>query len=196
VLGCAHRLSSPNRPHNSLYIISDRGKIQARYDKRRCSNNEINNWYSPGFDACVFDIDGVRFGCSICIEIQFPELFLEAREHGVDCLLFSAYSKNPMFGITAQGYAATCNFWLSYSSPANDRVSRTMSSRFIGPDGHIIARCRAGGSTLTVNQIKPDAPQWEVPLRRARPWRALARDGAIYDARRVDDPRSAEKTMI
>lgn len=144
----------------------------------------------------MFDIDGVRFGCALCIEIQFPELFLEARKQGVDCLLFSAYSKDPMFGITAQGYAATYNFWLSYASPANDRVSRTMPSRFIGPDGHIIARCRAGASTLTLNHMDRDAPQWEIPLRRARPWRASARDGAIYEARRVDDPRSTQKTVI
>ncbi len=194
VVGSAHRLTDPHRPHNSLYVISDAGRVVARYDKRRCSHNEVNGWYTPGFEPCVFEVDGLRFACAICIEIQFPELFIEANAQGIDCLLFSSYSKEPIFSITAQGYAATCNYWISFASPAN--VSRTMSSRLIGPDGQVLARCRAGVSGLTVNRIDRDAAEWEIPLRRARPWRALARAGSIYETCRVDDPRSADRTVI
>lgn len=46
VLGSNRPLSDGNRPHNSLYVISDRGEIAGRYDKRLCSHNEINNHYS------------------------------------------------------------------------------------------------------------------------------------------------------
>ena len=194
VVGSAHRLTAPNRPHNCLYVISDAGAIVARYDKRRCSHNEVNGWYTPGFEPCVFDVDGIRFGCALCIEIQFPELFVEATGQGVECLLFSAYSRNPIFATLAQGYAETGNYWLSYASPTN--ASDSVPTRMIGPDGHVIARCRTGASTLSVNRIDREAPEWEIPLRRARPWRATAREGAIYEARRVDDPRSSVKTLI
>jgi predicted amidohydrolase len=34
VMGSAHPLTPPHRPHNSLYVISDQGKIVTRYDKR------------------------------------------------------------------------------------------------------------------------------------------------------------------
>ena len=34
VLGSAHQLTEPHRPHNSLYVISDRGLVVDRYDKR------------------------------------------------------------------------------------------------------------------------------------------------------------------
>src|SRR5262249_4035909 len=37
VIGANYRLTPPNRPHNSLYIISDRGQVVARYDKRYLS---------------------------------------------------------------------------------------------------------------------------------------------------------------
>ena len=34
VVGCNHRLTHPNRPHNSLFVISDTGELVTRYDKR------------------------------------------------------------------------------------------------------------------------------------------------------------------
>lgn len=33
VLGSAHPLTPPHRPHNSLYVISGQGRVVARYDK-------------------------------------------------------------------------------------------------------------------------------------------------------------------
>ena len=36
VLGSAHPLTPPHRPHNSLYVISDTGELVDRYDKRFC----------------------------------------------------------------------------------------------------------------------------------------------------------------
>ena len=183
VLGSAHRLPPPRRPHNALYVVSDRGDLHARYDKRRCSQTEITDWYSPGFAPCLFEVEGLRFATTICIEIQFPELYVEARDADVHCMLLSTYAKTPMFAIQAQAHAATNNFWLSLSSPVN--ASRELPSALIGPDGHVIARCRRAAAGLAVREIDPAAAQWEIPLRRARPWRALARAGQIYEERRV-----------
>lgn len=191
-IGSAHPLTSPNRPHNSVYVISDQGRIVDRYDKRRCSNTETNDWYTPGFEPCVFDVDGIRFGCAICIEVRFPELFAEAAGLGVQVMLVSSYSREPMDGVLAQAHAAANTTWLSYSVPVD--ASRQYASRMFGPDGRELARCRAGRSQAPVTPIDPDDPAWEVPLRHARPWRADARAGHIYAARRVDDPRSRDKT--
>src|SRR4029077_9977754 len=41
VFGCSHRLTPPHRPHNSLYVISDRGELMTRYDKRFLSHTEV-----------------------------------------------------------------------------------------------------------------------------------------------------------
>lgn len=194
VVGCAHRLTPPNRPHNSLYVISDEGQLATRYDKRRCSHTEISYWFSPGFDACLFAVDGIRFACALCIEIQFPELFAEAARANADCVLFSAYSSDPMMGIQAQGYAASHNLWFSVSTPVD--ASRDLPGAFVGPDGRIVARCRRGSAALVVNTIDPEAPEWEIPIKRARPWRTKARVGAIYEERRVSDPLSIDRAAL
>ena len=34
VIGCNYLLTKPNRPHNSLFVISDQEKLMTRYDKR------------------------------------------------------------------------------------------------------------------------------------------------------------------
>lgn len=191
VVGCAHRLSWQNRPHNSLYVISDTGALINRYDKRFCSNNEINNWYSPGFDPLVFSVDGFKFGCALCIEIAFPEVFSEYERSGVDCVLFSAYSSDPMYGTMLQGHAAVNNIWISLSTPA--QCSPTLASGLIGPDGAFSSRCESDGQAgLTISQL--DGSRYEISLTKARPWRAIARQGQIYSARRVVDHRSTSKT--
>jgi predicted amidohydrolase len=192
VLGCNHRLSEPHRPHNSLYIISDQGKLHTRYDKRWCSHNELASWYTPGTSPCVFEVEGIRFGCAICIEIQFPELFLEYLALDIDCVLFSAYSNTAMFALQAQGHAACNNTWVSFSVPA--QMSSETPSRMIAPDGTILAICKAESSTIITMVVNPDALEWEIPLKRARPWRALAREGEIYRICRVIDERSADKS--
>ena len=191
VIGCAHRLSGQNRPHNSLYVISDTGALIDRYDKRFCSNNEINNWYSPGFDPLVFSVDGFTFGCALCIEVAFPEVFSEYERSGVDCVLFSAYSSDPIYGTMLQGHASVNNIWISLSTPA--QCSAKLASGLIGPDGVFSARCEANGQAgFSVGQL--DRSRYEISLTKARPWRAIARQGRIYSSRRVVDHRSASKT--
>ena len=39
VIGCNHRLSGNHKPHNSLYVIDNRGKLVTRYDKMFCCGN-------------------------------------------------------------------------------------------------------------------------------------------------------------
>ena len=194
VVGCSHRLTPPHRPHNSLYIISSRGELVARYDKRFCSHTEITSWHTPGRECCVFDVEGWRFGCALCIEIQFPEVFLEYGRLGVDCILFSAYADEPMFGIQAQGYAASHSYWVSVSVPT--QMSHGLSSRLIAPTGEVQAAVASSTSGLVVDHLDMDYPRWEIALHRARPWRARAREGSIYRGHYAQDPRSKEKTAF
>ncbi|WP_428991104.1 carbon-nitrogen hydrolase family protein [Methylocapsa aurea] len=191
VLGCNHRLTPPNRPHNSLYVISDKGTLVGRYGKRLCSHTELNAWYAPGAESLVFDIDGVRFGLALCIEVQFPELFLDYAKQGVDCMRFSAYSDTPMYGMLARAHAAMNNFWFSLSIPA--LPGNRLSACLIGPDGHVLAKAEGNGDALIIGKIDRSNPQFDIALEKARPWRAAARSGEIYAERRVTDPRSDDR---
>ena len=194
VLGSNHQLSELNRPHNSLYVISSEGKLHTRYDKQWCSHSELSDWYTPGTNLCVFKIEGWRFGCALCIEIQFPELFLAYAAQNIDCLLLSTYSESGMFGIQAQAYAAAHTFWFSVAVPA--QLSHTLSSRMIGPDGELQTVCKNNTSTVGISLLDARAERWQIPLKYAKPWRTAAREGSIYRSRLVDDVRSEDKTRF
>jgi predicted amidohydrolase len=191
VFGCNHRLTPPHRPHNSLYVVSDRGELVTRYDKRFLSHTEVSRFYTPGQDACLFEVGGWRFGCALCIEIQFDEVLRYYADRGVDCVLFSSYSEDPMFGIQAQGYAASHSFWVSVSVPA--QCSHALASRLIAPNGEVQGTVPMTRGVL-IETLDVSDPRWDVALNHAKPWRSLARDGSIYRERYPDDPRSSDRT--
>ncbi|GHH73287.1 amidohydrolase [Streptomyces sulfonofaciens] len=193
VMGGNHRLTPPNRPHNSLYVISDEGRLVGRYDKRLCSFTEITDWYSPGFEPLTFEVDGFRFGCTLCIEVNFPELFLEYRGLGVDCVLLSTFSEDPVFDVLAGGHAAAHNYFIGVSVPS--RCSAAMPSGVVGPHGSWLTRCPADGTAgLTWADLDRRDPRFAYALDMCRPWRTRARAGDLYEARRVTgDPRSTDR---
>lgn len=191
VLGSAHPLTAPHLPHNSLYVISDEGRLVDRYDKRRCSHTEVTRFYTPGFEPVVFEVDGFRFGTVICIEVNFPDVFADYGRLGVDCLLLSAYPVDSMFATKARAYAAIHNYWVSLSVPAQS--THLFHSGLIGPHGEVLADAGATAG-LVVAALDREDPALHVALDVARPWRATARAGHIYEERRVTDERSRVRT--
>ncbi|GAB3941265.1 carbon-nitrogen hydrolase family protein [Kribbella albertanoniae] len=193
VLGSAHPLTPPHRPHNSLYVISDAGALVDRYDKRLCSHTEITHFYTPGFDPVVFDVDGYRFGTLLCIEINFPQLFAQYERLGVECLLLSSYGANEPFETKAAAHAAINCYWVSTSLPA--LPDDPTPSGLITPAGLYTTQV-AGQSQLAFATIDRDDPTMNFPLHAARPWRAIATKGEIYRSRAVTDPRSTNRTAL
>ncbi|MGO4129707.1 carbon-nitrogen hydrolase family protein [Inquilinus sp. YAF38] len=192
VLGSAHPLTAPHRPHNSLYVISDTGALAGRYDKRRCSHTEITGWFSPGQGPLTFAVDGFTFGCAVCIEIVFPELFAEYEALGVDAVLVSTYSRDPVFGVLARGHAAATSLWIGLANPA--QCSRDLPAGMIGPSGAVLAEGgRNGEADLVFGTFDRSDPAFDIALEKARPWRRTARLGEIYESRRVEDPRSRDR---
>jgi predicted amidohydrolase len=194
VIGCSHRLTPPHQPHNSLYVISDSGEVATRYDKRFLSHTEVTGWHTPGRDPCMFEVEGWRFGCALCIEVHFPEVFQQYAERDADCVLFSAYADDAMVGIQVQGYAASHSYWVSVSTPT--QMSRGLSSRLIAPTGEVQAVATPSESGIVVALLDEHCPRWEIALHRAKPWRVKARDGSIYRERYVRDPRSDVKSRF
>jgi predicted amidohydrolase len=192
IFGCNHQLTTPNLPHNSLYIISDMGELVDRYDKRLCSHAEINGWYSPGTSATVIEVDGYRFGLALCIEVQFPEVFMEYSRLGADAVLLSAYARDPIFHVLAQAYAAANSLWISVSTPA--QCATDLPVAVFAPDGSLAVKGSEDGDPSNVITILDrENGEYEIALRKARPWRALAREGHIYSVRMVDDERSRNR---
>ena len=95
ILGSTHRLSGQNKPHNSLYIIDDKGNLIDRYDKMFCAGDETGKTgdlahYTPGNHFCVFKIENVCCGTLICHDGRYPELYREYKRKGVQ-LMFHSY---------------------------------------------------------------------------------------------------------
>ena len=99
VLGSAHRLTAPHKPHNSLYIIDDLGRVVDRYDKMFCSGDRSEQTedlahYSPGSHFSVFSIKGVRCGALICHDYRYPEIYREYKRKGVQLMFHSYHAGN------------------------------------------------------------------------------------------------------
>ena len=177
VLGAVHRLTPPNRPHNSLYVLSDKGEVVTRYDERMLSNTKVSFMYTPGSAPVTFEVDGVRIGLALGMEVHFPELFLEYERLDVDAVLFATAAPTEVFAPEAQAHATTNSYWVGYASDAGSGV--------ISPDGEWVARTDDG--PIAVGDLDGNVENL------ARPWRRTARDG-FYEPHLIrDDPRSQDR---
>ncbi len=171
VVGAAHEVAG-RRPHNSLFALP----AGPRYDKRYLSYSEITDWYLPGTAPVTFQAGGYAFGMTVCIEVQFPELFIGYEQLGVDCVLHATYGVGPVGDVILQGHAATNCYWVAVATPANQAEP---PSGIIGPDGNWMARC-GSGVDIAVADLDRSDPRFDVALNKARPWRRIARQGQIY----------------
>lgn len=193
VIGGAHRLSAVKLPHNSLYVFSDSGALMTRYDKRFLSNSEVNGWYTPGREPVIFDVDGYRVGCAICIESQFPEVFIEYERMGADLVLFSSYGIPEHFQVAIRAHAGLNCLWISAATPAQE--AHAGPAGIVGPDGKWAALCHASNDVgFVASMLDRLDPKYDVPLQKARPWRAKARSGEIYREKMVEDIRSRNRS--
>ncbi|WP_406210418.1 carbon-nitrogen hydrolase family protein [Kitasatospora sp. NBC_01560] len=198
VFGSLHPLTPPTRPHNSLYVVSDRGRPVARYDKRYLSHTELSYLYTPGRpEPTVFAVDGIRFGLATCIEANFPELFAEYERLDVDCVLLSVMVDDPARATVAQAYGTLYNYWLGYAVPA--QYAAGAPAGIVAPGGRWLDRAPADNRpALAVTDLDLDStdPDIDMALRRARPWRRLARAGLYTGHRADDDLRSLGRTAF
>ncbi len=99
LLGSSHRLSGHHKPHNSVYVIDDRGEIVDRYDKRFCAGDRSGKTdelalFTPGDHATFFVLRGVRCAVLICHEYRYPELVRDYKRQGVQLIFHSFHAAN------------------------------------------------------------------------------------------------------
>jgi predicted amidohydrolase len=200
VLGSVHPLTPPHRPHNSMYVISDRGELVTRYDERLLSNTKLSFMYTPGSGPVTFEACGLRFGCALGIEVHYPEVFGDYERLDVDVVLFSTAGPGQAsdgagaFAAEARGHAAANSLWLSFALPAQH--SPAAPAGIIAPDGRWAARCPGDGQpAVTIADLDNRPESIDIAVTRARPWRRQARAG-VYDAHLVTDDRSDDRAAF
>ncbi len=198
VLGSTHKLTEPNKPHNSLYLIDPAGKIVNRYDKRFGTPGDLRR-LTPGDRFVNFTINDVKCSLLICFDLRFPELYRELYKQKVQCILQSFYNARQsspsvhtrIMRQTMQCRAATNHFWVSMSNSSG--YYAPYPSCFIQPDGTIVRQLRSNRSGLMVNVVDVNRKFYD-PM---AGFREIAVKGILHNGQViVNDPRSSNTKSL
>ena len=98
--------------------------------------------------------------------MNFPELFASYATQGVDAMLFSSFSEDPIFEVLVRAHAALNGMWISVSVPA--QCSAAMPSGVVGPHGYWLGRCSTDRTeSLACVDLDPTDPDLDVALHKA-----------------------------
>jgi predicted amidohydrolase len=212
VLGSTHRLTpdrnvrgqaEPNKPatrmagkpHNSLYLISPKGKIIDRYDKRFCTKQDLRR-LTPGNRFVNFVINGVQCSLLICFDLRFPELYRQLYKQKVNCIFQSFYNARQsgpsihthIMRQTMQCHAATNHFWVSMANASG--YYSPYPSCIISPDGRIVRQLKANRAGMMVNTVDLSKEFYD-PM---AGFRDMAIAGALSNGPKIiKDPRSRNR---
>ena len=197
-LGSTHKLTEPNKPHNSLYLINPRGEIVNRYDKRFCTPGDLKR-LTAGNHFVNFNINGVKCSLLICFDLRFPEIYRALYKDGVNCILQSFYNAKQtgpsihthIMRQTMQCNAATNNFWISMANSSG--YYSPYPSCFIQPDGKIIAQLKNNRPGMMINTVDLKKKFYD-PM---RDFRQDAITGKLNNGlKKINDPRSKNRTCL
>jgi predicted amidohydrolase len=206
LLGSSHRLSRGHKPHNSLYVIDDRGRLAGRYDKLFCTGDKTERTddlmhYSPGSELCTFTIRGVRCGALICHDFRYPELYREYKRRGVVVVFHSFHNAHArpavvrraknIWGVivppTMQAHAANNHLWISVNN--SSRRTCCWPSFFVRPDGVITGRLPLHRAGVLISTVNPGDKIYDA----SGAWRGRAMRGVLHSGTAVNDPRSTRR---
>lgn len=219
ILGSAHPLSPPHKPHNSLYLIDHQGKLADRYDKRFCAGaNEQDEelaHFTPGDHPVVFEVNGWKCGLLICHEYRYPELYRELVKEGVQVVFHSFHAASmdsdrqqfmeaqvgkenfahnpgrtlPEITMPATLISYAANNALWISAANSSAPESCFGAFMVRPDGVITGRLPKSQPALLISQLDPDAAFYDS----TKAWRRRAMEGQLHSGTLVEDIRSKDR---
>lgn len=196
VLGSMHKLSANNKPHNSLYLINPNGEVVDRYDKRFCTEGDLE-FFTPGDHFVTFDINGIKCGLLICFDLRFPELYREYRKLGADLIFQSFHNARQGKGsihpvimhITAQAHAGINHFYMSLT---NSSSPESWPCYFITPDGLVKNKLEPNIPGVLISDINMDDKYYDA----SKSFRMDAINGKLNSGETVIDSLSSNRKKI
>ena len=80
-----------DKPQNVMLVVSPEGEVLAEYAKMHLfTPGGEDDAFSAGSDAVCFEYGGMKFGCAVCFDLRFPELFREYLRMGTHCVIVQA----------------------------------------------------------------------------------------------------------
>ncbi|WP_159588293.1 carbon-nitrogen hydrolase family protein [Chelativorans xinjiangense] len=188
VVGSVHRASPQVQPTNSLLVIDRQGEIAGRYDKRRCSVNDLRA-FAPGESGLTVAIEGVHCGFLICLDWAFPELW-QAYAGEVELVFHSCISDNVQrdrieahaIRPLLQGYAWLHQYAVSCANSCRPR--QNFPSFWIERSGHAGKQMSHDQIGFVANALMED-PAQDRFFDMIRRFRASATDGSLYAPHRA-----------
>lgn len=223
VLGSSHQLSGRRKPHNSAYIISDRGRIIDRYDKRFCAGDRSGKsgdlaHYTPGKHACTFIIRGIRCAALICYDYRYPELYREYKKQGVQLVFHSFHAGNiPPARLKSMQTQVGSQYHRLSGGTTYPEITMPATMQAAAASSHVWISCsnssaryscwpaffvRADG--VVTGRLRRHAPGILVSsintrqelYDSTRAWRSRAMRGVLHSGRTVRDSRSMNRTEL
>ena len=203
VLGSAHRLTGKHKPHNSLYVVDDKGKLVTRYDKMFCTGKDATDqdlsYYSPGDELVTFAVAGVTCGLLICHDYRYPELFREYKRRGVELMLVSFHNAG-MRHDRQLHYLQSVPFTLQAAAASNFfAVSATNGTRkcawpsfVVNQEGMIMTRAPMHRGSVLISTVDTNAKLYDA----SEYWRDRCMRGVLHSGKTVSDPRSSNRRAL
>ena len=222
ILGSTHRSTGRHKPHNSLYIVNDRGKLVDRYDKMFCAGQTAQSGelahFSPGDHFTTFTINGVKCGTLICHEYRYPELYREYKRRSVE-IVFHAYHAGNVTPRSRQVHrkqigedflkfnvgeshaaitmpptmiAAAAHNHVWISCSNTSARESCWASFVVRPDGVIVGRLRRNQAGVLVTEIDTGRSYYDS----TGAWRKRAMSGLYHSGTLVRDSRSRNRKRI
>ena len=115
--------------------------------------------YGAGRDLALFEAGGIRFGCTICYDMRFPELYVALRRMGAEAILvpsnFTLQTGKDHWEALLRARAIDTQCWIlaaaSYGTYEERGATRSVygHSLVADPWGHVVARCSDGTGWAT-----------------------------------------------
>jgi nitrilase len=110
--------------------------------------------YGAGQDLALFEAGGIRFGCTICYDMRFPELYVALRQMGAEAILvpsnFTLQTGKDHWEVLLRARAIDSQCWIvaaaSYGTYEERGATRSVygHSLIADPWGHVVAKCSDG----------------------------------------------------
>lgn len=142
---------------NTCPVIDRNGKLVTTYDK-----NHLYSYYgcgegkyvTKGTNPVIVNIDGVKFGLTICYDIRFPEIYRAYRKAGADILVNCAAWANTKpipWDVMTQSRAIenqTYMVAINQFGPMENNEINLGHSRIIDYNGNILSEIKDGEGTI------------------------------------------------
>jgi predicted amidohydrolase len=162
--GMPERSGDATRPFNASVLIDPRGAVAAVYRKVHLFDVSLpdgtslreSTATSAGAEAVTAEVDGVRFGMSICYDVRFPELYRKLVDQGARVVTvpsaFTLTTGKDHWHVLLRARAIEDQVWVlapaQHGKHARGRQTYG-KSLIVDPWGEVVAQCSEGEGFAT-----------------------------------------------